>query len=252
MREPTIAVLVADGTNCHVETRHALERAGGRADMLHLNDLLRIPSGLHIYQGLVIPGGFSYGDDIRAGIVFARQLLGECGEAIRTFTSSGKPVLGICNGFQVLVQAGILPYGGRQRATLTANMRRHFECRRVHLKVVAGDCGFVTGLEGSVIRMPVAHAEGRFAMSEEAAALLESSGQITFQYATPEGTLALGEGSYPANPNGSVRAIAGITDGTKRVLGLMPHPERPIFDGRLLEPSGLPILRNMVRMSGEC
>jgi phosphoribosylformylglycinamidine synthase len=175
-------------------------------------------------QLLTIPGGFSFGDDLGAGRILAARLGAVLGDAIRRFHDRGGLILGICNGFQVLARAGLLPGGDSAPATLAHNDSGRFESRWVRLKVEPGACAFLSGREP--IELPVAHGEGKFLMTDEPAIeRLEAAGQIVLQYADEDDKPTQ---SYPANPNGSARAIAGVCDPTGRILGLMPHPERHI------------------------
>ena len=221
-------VLRAAGTNCDRETVHALELAGARVETMHVSRLADEPARLDRFGILVIPGGFTYGDDVGAGRILAFELRHRLGEAIERFGADGRLVLGICNGFQVLVQMGLLPgidgVTDRGALTLTDNDSGKFECRWVTL-----ECRSPHGIFcplGRRLRMPVAHAEGKVVVADESVVdQLEAAGQIAFVYVDPDG----GSAVYPYNPNGSVSAIAGVTDPTGRVLGLMPHPERNVI-----------------------
>ncbi len=249
----TIRVLVlrAAGINCDEETAYAWELAGADALRLHVNRLIEDPRLLEGFQILSIPGGFSYGDDIAAGMILGLRLARHLGDPLRGFIARGGLVLGICNGFQVLVRAGLLPgpaCGGP--VTLTLNRSGRYEDRWVRLRVGSSRCAFLERDEE--FELPVAHAEGRFAVSSEAAlAVLESRDCVALRYIAPDG----GEPSYPDNPNGSIGNVAGLTDDTGRVLGLMPHPERYVkvtnaphwTRGRSGEPDGLRIFRRAVR-----
>jgi len=188
------------------------------------------------YDLLVIPGGFSSGDYIRAGAILAARIKGALGEEIEDFIESGKPILGICNGFQVLVEMGLLPGFAyekteMQQAALTTNDSARFECRPALIKHESkGKCVFTRGIEkGVILKMPCAHAEGKFFIAEKKREaniqLLEDNDQIVFRYVDPEGNYA----SYPWNPNGSIYNIAGICNPEGNILGLMPHPERAFY-----------------------
>ena len=214
------------GTNRDVDAARCLENQGAIIDILHLNDLLR-RRNLHTYQGLVFPGGFAYGDYVRAGAIWAKRIQNFLGEDLKTFAESGKPILGICNGFQVLVEAGLLPYVDLSEApivSLANNASGRFECRWVYLKARSDSrCIFTSG-EKELRKYPVAHGEGRFiAQSPEVLEDLSRNGQIALQYAKPDGELA--SQSYPENPNGSDMDIAGICSPSGTIMGLMPHPE---------------------------
>jgi phosphoribosylformylglycinamidine synthase len=223
------------GTNCDRETAHAFRRAGSEVTLLHLTEVLSAPRRILDYGILVFPGGFTYGDDLGAGRIFALELRAFLGEHLARFVDDGGYVLGVCNGFQILVQTGLLPgalpetasaalESGVERAvSLVPNDSRRFECRWVHLRAEKSRCRFLR--HGAVIPMPVAHAEGKFVVRDEATLeALRRNGQIAFRYCTESG----GAPSYPEDPNGSVEQIAGICDATGRVLGLMPHPERNV------------------------
>jgi phosphoribosylformylglycinamidine synthase len=177
------------------------------------------------FQVLAIPGGFSYGDDIAAGIVQAVELMHRLGDEVRAFVESDRLVIGICNGFQVLVKTGLLPGGAqrRQTVTLAANDSNRFEDRWVHLRIESSRSVFIA--PGRAITLPVAHGEGKFIPESDAVMdALEGNGQIVFRYVAPDGSNPV----YPENPNGSSGDVAGICDETGRILGMMPHPERHI------------------------
>jgi phosphoribosylformylglycinamidine synthase subunit PurQ / glutaminase len=261
MATPKICVLRAPGTNCDIETAHAFELAGGAAERLHLFRLLEDPQRLSDFQILCIPGGFSYGDDVGAGVVFGSQLRGHLNEAIDRFLQADKLVLGICNGFQVLMKSGILPggeSGGREaaQATLTWNENGQYTALWSTLNVASPNNVFLRGLER--LELPVAHAEGRVAVKDPAVIdQWRQSGQLALQYASPNGGTAVTDVvlPYPHNPNGSIANIAGLGDPTGRVLGLMPHPERflyatqhPQWTRRRMtgEGAGLKLFRNAV------
>ncbi len=221
---PRVLVLRAAGTNCDLETAHALRLAGAEAERVHAGALLSGERRLWEFAALVIPGGFSYGDDLGAGTVLANRLRARLAEALAEFVEQGRPVIGICNGFQVLVRLGILPGGaGEKSATLVENESGQFEDRWVRLRVETSLCPFLR--KGTVLELPVAHKEGRF-MTRDAGALraLEEGGQVAFRYLEPEGDEPAR--GFPANPNGSVASIAGVTSPRGNVVGLMPHPER--------------------------
>ncbi len=225
-----VLVLRTAGTNCNRETAYAFRAAGAEAEEVHINRLFHRQKELDDYHILAIPGGFSYGDDIAAGRILANELRLRLGKPVRKFISDGKAVIGICNGFQVLVKAGLLPGPpGRpskvkqfaQTATLMINDSGKFEDRWTFLKP-EGYSVWTEGLKG-VLFIPVAHAEGKFVpASTRLLRTLERNRRVIFRYCDPGGATA----DYPFNPNGSVGHIAGIADATGRVLGMMPHPER--------------------------
>jgi phosphoribosylformylglycinamidine synthase len=247
-------VLRTAGINCDVETAFALEKAGAKADIVHVQRVTERASMLRDYQVLALPGGFSYGDDVAAGKVFANELKHKLGDPLGAFVDAGKLVIGICNGFQVMVKIGLLPGPFRpdapQTVTLTYNDSNKFEDRWVYLKVVSDRCVFTRGIE--TLYIPVAHGEGKFVTQDEAILdQLEANGQVVFRYVNP----GYRSDGYPWNPNGSQRDIAGICDPTGRILGLMPHPERHVLptqhprwtrDGLRPEGDGAAVFRNAV------
>ena len=227
MVAPKALVLRAPGTNCDQETAHAWKMAGAESEIWHFHRLLESPSKLSEFQILTFPGGFSYGDDLGAGRVWSARIHQTLGDTLRTFVDNGGLILGICNGFQVLVATGLLPEGARigmkPTASLTYNVSRQFEARWVSMQVEAGKSVFLQGITS--ISMPSAHGEGRFMTSSpEELTQLQSNGQVVLRYIDP--TSGQPTEQYPANPNGSPLGVAGVCDPTGRILGLMPHPER--------------------------
>ena len=255
MPKPRALVLRAPGTNCDEETAAAWEVAGATVETRHVATLLQQADPLASYQILTLPGGFSYGDDLGAGRILAARLGAGFGDALRRFRDRGGLVLGICNGFQVLVRAGLLPGlpEAMGPATLTFNDSGHFESRWVKLAPTPGLSPFLADAEP--IELPIAHGEGKFlAAAPEALAHLHSSGQVVLHYADEAGRPAA---TFPANPNGSAGGVAGLCDPTGRIFGLMPHPERfisaihhPRWTRRGIDPDapgdGLRIFRNAV------
>jgi phosphoribosylformylglycinamidine synthase len=270
MVSPRVCVLRAPGTNCDVETAHAFALAGATADRVHLFRLLESPELLRDYQALCIPGGFSYGDDLGAGVIFSGHLRDQLHDSVYEFLQSDTLILGICNGFQVLLKSGLLTRSpdaadgsAAQTMTLTWNSNSRYTDRWVRLKVASSSCVFLRGMDE--FESPIAHAEGRLAVrepgvidelrrndaiavyywSDSATQQLEEVGDITRVDVLPE----------PENPNGSVANIAGLSDSTGRILGLMPHPERYLFAtqhpqwtrlGLRGEGEGMKIFRNAV------
>jgi phosphoribosylformylglycinamidine synthase I len=234
MKKVKAIVLRTAGTNCDKETAAAFRMAGAEADLVHINALKKNRHLLDKYHIMAIPGGFTYGDDIASGKVLANELKSALKRRITRFVRDGKLVIGICNGFQVLVKMGILPsLGGKLDygidATLSLNDSGKFEARWVHLKnegsgVKDPKCVWTKGLP-DVIYIPVAHAEGKF-IPKNAKVLreLRGNGQVVFRYGDGNGKPP----GYPDNPNGSIDDIAGICDPSGRILGLMPHPERHV------------------------
>ena len=227
MKKVKAIVVRAAGINCDMETEHALELAGAEVQRVHINRLIEDKNALRKFQILVFPGGFSYGDDVAAGKILANQVVHHLYEPIQKFIEAGKLALGICNGFQVLVKAGILPGNGetgpQDTVTITYNDSGKFEDRWVYLAPQTEKCIFIE--PDRQIYLPIAHAEGKVVTKDETALeKLKAGGHIVFTYVDKDGK----EGPYPVNPNGSVDSIAGLTDSTGRVLGLMPHPERHV------------------------
>ncbi|MFH1732991.1 MAG: phosphoribosylformylglycinamidine synthase I [Planctomycetota bacterium] len=244
------------GTNCDQETKFAFERAGSEVSLLHINRVNENPSLLGEHQILALPGGFSYGDDIASGKVLANELLQGLADQLKKFVDDGKLVIGICNGFQVLVKTGLLPgpFGRdtKQTVTLTFNDSNKFEDRWVYLRADSGKSPFIK--KGEMIYLPVAHGEGKFLAKDDATLdAVRSNGQVVFRYVNAAGEAAQ---EYPINPNGSADDVAGICDTTGRVLGLMPHPERHVLptqhprwtrDGLAGEGDGMRMFRNAVQ-----
>ena len=244
------------GTNCDQETKFAFEQAGSEVTLLHINRVNENPSVLDEYQILALPGGFSYGDDIASGKVLANELLQGLADQLKKFVDDGKLVIGICNGFQVLVKTGLLPgpfdRDTKQTVTLTFNDSNKFEDRWVYLRADSDKSPFIK--KGEVIYLPVAHGEGKFLAKDDATLdAVRDNGQIVFRYVDADGNDGC---AYPMNPNGSVDGIAGICDTTGRVLGLMPHPERHILptqhprwtrDGLAGEGDGMQMFRNAIQ-----
>lgn len=224
MNKPLVIILHATGTNRDREAAYAVERAGGRPAIVHVNELRERPAQLQESQMLILPGGFSYGDDLGAGRLWASDLRWLFQEQLSRFVQAGKPVLGICNGFQALVRSGWLPGppAAGIRATLTRNASNRFECRWVLLEPdPESPCVFTQGLTERIY-CPVAHGEGRFVPADEGTlGELQARRLVALTYVGPDG----GPADYPHNPNGSVAGIAGICNEQGNILGLMPHPE---------------------------
>ncbi len=237
MSSPRVCVLRAPGTNCDPETAFAFEACGATVDRVHILRVLEQPSCLADYQVLCVPGGFSYGDDIGAGVIFSSHLHGVLADALKQFLTADKLMLGICNGFQVLLKAGVLPDGasgldaahaGERDTTLTWNDNGRYTALWVTLKTQNTKNVFLRNIDE--IELPIAHAEGRIAVTDEA--ILQTwrqRGQVALCYQAPKRSAVdreIEQLPYPINPNGSFGNIAGLSDPTGRVLGLMPHPER--------------------------
>jgi phosphoribosylformylglycinamidine synthase len=256
MPKPRVLILRAPGANCDLEAQFAFEQAGAIAERIHINRLREDPDFLHRFQVLVIPGGFTYGDDVAAGKILANQLQHFLGDTIREFRDSDKLILGICNGFQALLKAGLLipPDEEGPLATLAHNGSGKFEDRWIHMQVIPGKCPFLAGYER--LLAPIAHGEGRFVCRQSWILQgLERAGQVVLRYVDTAGR----PGEYPVNPNGSQADVAGICDVTGRVLGLMPHPERHVLptqhpswtrNGLSEEADGARLFRNAVAYFG--
>jgi len=255
---PKTLILRTAGTNCDRETAHAFELAGASTQCIHVNRLLEHPGLIDDFQLLAIPGGFSYGDDIAAGRIFANQIRHHLADAFARFIEAGKPIIGICNGFQVLVKTDLLPgpIAGRdgQTCTLFNNDCGRFVDRWVHLKSAASRCIWTSDIDS--LDLPVAHGEGKFVpKDDQIRKALWDNRQVALIYAAADGSPA--RGAFPDNPNASVDDIAGICDASGLVFGLMPHPERFVdptqhpawtrLGSALREGQGLTVFRNAVR-----
>jgi phosphoribosylformylglycinamidine synthase I len=240
--KPRVLILHADGTNRDLEAAQAFRLAGAEAQIVHLNQLRAREKRWADYRLLAIPGGFSYADALGAGKLLALDLNAYFADEVRAFIDSGKPVIGICNGFQALVKSGLLPNQqhmhraadavqvstiNNQKCTLTFNARGHFECRWVTLKPQSQTCVWTRGLD-DLIECPIAHGEGNFVLSDpNDLHTLRDGDQVALIYTHGDGLPA--DGEYPINPNGSMGDIAGVCNPRGNVLGLMPHPEDHVF-----------------------
>lgn len=244
-------VLRAPGTNCDGETVFAFQQAGSEVSLVHVNRLIRHEEKLADYQIIAIPGGFTYGDDIAAGKVLANELKVKLGEEISRFIARGGLIIGICNGFQIMVKAGLLPEPVGEDAssiTLTNNDSGKFECRWTYVKAnPASPCVFTKGIE--IMQLPVAHGEGKLVARPG----ILANANIALQYSDETRNIQAG---YPWNPAGSMDSIAGICDKTGRIFGLMPHPERHLRGtqhpqwtrlGARKYGDGFPVFRNAVK-----
>jgi phosphoribosylformylglycinamidine synthase len=231
--EIKVCILRVGGTNCDAETQRAFEELGVQAEVTHANELLKRRS-LMDYAALVFPGGFAYGDYVRAGAVWAKQIQARLGKELEEFFDENRLMFGICNGFQVLVEAGFLPgFEGvtvYPEAALATNIPPGYNCRWTNLKHEnKGKCVFTRKIpKGKVLRVPIAHGEGRFMFAKEREKRflqkLYDNDQLVFRYCDENGEYA--EGCFPTNPNGSFHDIAGICNPEGTIFGLMPHPER--------------------------
>lgn len=254
MATPNVLILRAPGANCDLEAQFAFEQAGAVAHRVHINRLRENPALLHQYQILMVPGGFSFGDDVAAGKILANQLTAFLADELRKFRDREKLILGVCNGFQAILKAGLImpPDDDGPMATLAHNTGGKFEDRWIHLSTVAGNKSpFLKGI--TRLYLPIAHGEGNFVCRKEWIMKgLEQSGQVVLRYAAPAGGPPAG---FPDNPNGSQGDVAGVCDATGRVMGLMPHPERHVLptqhprwtrEGLKKEGDGLQVFRNAV------
>jgi len=231
MKKVKVIILRTAGTNCEQETDFAFKSSGAETELVHINQLARGEKSLSHYQIMAIPGGFTYGDDLGSGKILANELNSKLKNEILRFIGNRKLIIGICNGFQVLVKSGLLPNINGQRsaclasrqafsvqrleiqATLATNESAKFEDKWIYLKPLRSKCVWTKGIK-RIIHLPIAHAEGKFIPKDKnILKRLWKNKQVVFQY-------------YRGNPNGSVDNIAGICDTTGRIFGLMPHPER--------------------------
>ncbi|MCA6080028.1 MAG: phosphoribosylformylglycinamidine synthase I [Endomicrobium sp.] len=232
MKKVKVLILRTAGTNCDCETQAAFELSGAVAERIHINALIEKKDKILEYDILAFPGGFSYGDDIASGKILSNEIKNKLGDKIKKFALSGRPIIGICNGFQVLVKMGLLPDPEifEQISTLSYNDSDKFECRWVYLKTEKkiqneSNCIWTNNLP-DVISLPVAHGEGKFIPNDEKLLYsLNKNNQVVFRYSSKDG----GKPEYPLDPNGSVEQIAGICNTKGNVFGLMPHPERYVF-----------------------
>ena len=216
MKTPHVIIFSGYGLNCEDETKTAFEMAGGAADIVHINDIRKNPAILKRYQIAAFPGGFSYGDDTGSGKAYGNALKNHLGSALQEFLARDTLMIGICNGFQIITNAGILP------GALTGNDNARYLTRWVDLEIKSTSPWF-TGVKR--MSLPIAHGEGKYAIDATGLARLKKEGVIALTYAKAEICEYF---DLPANPNGSLEDIAGITGYGGRVLGLMPHAERAV------------------------
>ena len=261
MAQPRALVVRSAGTNCDAETAFVFESCGAQSTIVPLQPFLERPAMLRDYQILAIPGGFSYGDDILAGKVMGLELAQLAGPEVVKLVERGGIAIGICNGFQVLVQMGLLPGiaapFGQPETTLTDNDVNRYQDRWVHLRVVTDRCVFLE--KGERLFVPMAHGEGKLVPRDEAMRKrLFADERVALRYVAPDGS---DDPPFPWNPNGAVDSVAGLIDRTGRILGLMPHPERYAFPRQhshwtRLKPLpeegvGLQIFKNAVRHAAQ-
>ncbi len=244
MKKPRVCILKTDGTNCDEETAYAFRKAGGEVSTIHVNSLRNGGCDLRSFQILAISGGFSYGDDVVSGKILAIELLSCLRDQLQEFVSGGGLIIGICNGFQVLVRTGLLPFAelDTMSATLADNQSGRFQCEWIELAVSKSHCIWTSSMEGQRITLQMAHGEGRYFATE--LVLREMQEQLLIPL------------HYVGNPNGSRLGIAGVCDPTGRTFGLMPHPERfvevhqaPNWRRIPTAPQGLPIFENGINFA---
>lgn len=223
--KPKICILRTDGTNCDEELFYAFKKFGGDPKYVHINSLRDKSETLKNFQILALPGGFAYGDDIASGKILAVELVSFLKDQLQEFVNKKGIVLGVCNGFQALIRTGLLPFNrlGEMDATLAQNKSGHFECRWVKIKVEDSQCVFLNKYKGQIMDIAVNHGEGRLFALDKTIKKIEKDDLVFCRYVDENGKTTM---NYPQNPNGSTNAIAGITDSTGRILGLMPHPEK--------------------------
>ena len=232
VKRPRFLVLSGDGINCERETAAAVESAGGLSVITHINDFLyeKNRAGLQEFQGLCFPGGFSFGDELGSGQIMSLKMKAHLGNDLEEFVASGKLIIGICNGFQILAEAGLLP------GALLRNVSMKYICKFLYLRTETTDTPYTNLLtKGQLLRIPIGHGDGNFFAGESTLRRIEDNDQVVFRYADAEGRI-----TAEANPNGSLNNIAGIVNEQRNVLGMMPHPDRSSeeilgsADGKLL------------------
>ncbi len=253
LMKPRVCIIKTDGTNCDQETAYAFNKAGAQTTIMLINQLKQDKKKLvRDFNIIVIPGGFSYGDDIAGGAVFSVELLAHFKEHLQEFIMRGNIILGICNGFQILARTGLLPFAslGKSNSTLTYNDSGHFECRWITMRVEKSPCIFTKNMAGKEIQLPVAHAEGKYITDNTTLEKIEKNNLVTLRYVHNNKVTQ----EYPHNPNGAMHGIAGLCDITGRIFGLMPHPERyvhtyhhPNWRRNNMYPHGLPLFENAVQ-----
>ena len=223
--KPKICILRTDGTNCDEELFYAFDKFGSSPQYVHINELRAKSKKLKAFQILALPGGFASGDDVASGKILAVELISFLKDQLVDFIQKKGLILGVCNGFQVLVRTGLLPFGqlGTMDVTLAQNESGHFECRWINLKIEKSRCVFLDDHKRKVSQLAVNHGEGKFFADTKTIQKVEDENLVVFRYVDEDDKQTQ---LYPQNPNGSLNAIAGITDPTGRILGLMPHPEK--------------------------
>lgn len=226
MLKPKVIVITGYGINSEEETAQAFEVSGGEAHIVHINDIISGDKKLADYQIIAFPGGFSYGDDTGSGNAIANKMLNNIQDDILKFAQADKLIIGICNGFQMITNLGLVPaingdYGIRQSALMHNNTAR-YQCRWVWLKTTSEKCVWTKGVE--TLHATVAHGEGNFYAEPEVMEKIKAQDQIAFKYINEDGSAA--NGKFPINPNGAMEDIAALCDPSGRIMGIMPHPER--------------------------
>ena len=255
---PRVCILRSDGTNCDFELLYAFNKVGGKAEFVHVNQLRNKEVRLSNFQIVALPGGFSYGDDIASGKILAIEMVSLLKEELEKFRAKGGLIIGICNGFQTLIRTGLLPFGnlGKMDATLALNDSGHFECRWVRLVAQKdSQSPFLEGIENGGW-YSVNHGEGKLLAEQKVIHQIEKQNLVTFRYVDDNMKPTQ---EYPDNPNGSINAIAGITDPTGQVFGMMPHPEKFVDltqypnwrREKIKKPHGLPLFENIVKFLKE-
>ena len=254
--KPKVCILRTDGTNCDEELFYAFEKFGAAPQYVHVNQLRNKSKKLSSFQILALPGGFAYGDDIASGKILAVELISFLKDQLQEFINKEGLVLGICNGFQVLVRTGLLPFGNLDKmdVTLAQNESGHFECRWIQLKTEKSRCIFLNNHQGQISQLAVNHGEGKFYAPQKTIEKIENDNLVVFRYVDDKGNPTQ---DYPQNPNGSINAIAGVCDPTGRILGLMPHPEKFVDITQhpnwrryeFTEPHGQFIFENMINFA---
>lgn len=253
MKKPKVCILRTDGTNCDEELFYAFEKFGAAPEFIHVNELRGKMRRLKEFSILALPGGFTYGDDVASGKILAVELVSFLKNEIEGFITKKGLVIGICNGFQTLIRTGLLPFTkfGRMDATLAQNESGHFECRWIRVKVQKSKCVFLPQ-SNEIFNIAVNHGEGRIDAPKSIIKKIEDEDLVVLKYVDEKGNPTQ---EYPQNPNGSVGAIAGITNQTGRILGVMPHPEKFVdrtqFPNWRRDPGKSPgfIIENMVKFA---
>ncbi len=246
MVKPLVMIVKEHGTNCENGSKFAFEQAGAEADIVHMEDWIRNPKQIHRYQIAMFPGGFSYGDDTGSAYAWANRIKNNLRDDMLRFAEGDHLILGVCNGFQLLVNFGLLPgLDGKKDETQAALMHNDFpryDCRWVDLQVDSRS-PWLKGLGGLMV--PIAHGEGKFYASDKTLEAMKAKGMVAARYV--KGAVCE-EQCLPANPNGSIDDIAAVADESGRILGMMPHPERAI---KFTQLPHWPRLKRLIKDAGE-